>query len=570
MIVLGVNSFVHDSSAALLVDGRLAAAAEEERFSRVKHTAALPERAIAFCLEAAGLRPRDLDHVALTWQPWRVVLGRGLALLGDLPGSLRLLTARGAGERYRLLWDLVTARRHLERALGGPLRARLHCVRHHEAHVASAFLPSPFESAAVLSLDDRGEWETACLALGQGSSTRCLGREVFPHSLGALYSMVTQYLGFRRDGEEGKVMGLSSYGEPRFLEPLRRTLSLLPGGRFRVHTRHVGFTRAHDPYFDEALVRLLGGPPRQPGAEIEPRHQDVAASIQALIEEAVLHVARHLHRLTGARDLCLAGGVAMNSVANGRLLREGPFERLYVPPAPGDSGAALGAALAVWHRGGRRPRSWRMTHAFTGPAYDTARCLRAAEASAFPHRVEPDIAAAVADLLARGQVVGWLSGAMELGPRALGGRSILAAPHDPSMRDRVNHKVKRREPFRPFAPAVLEERAAEWFESPGPVPFMSEVHPVRAERRAALGAVTHVDGTARLQTVGSESPRFRAVLEAYGRRTGVPVVLNTSFNVRGEPIVCTPEDALRCFAGTDMDALALEDVLVTRAPRPEA
>jgi carbamoyltransferase len=381
--------------------------------------------------------------------------------------------------------------------------------------------------------------------------------------------MVTQFLGFRKDSDEGKVMGLAAYGEPRYLPELREVCRLLPKGLFEVRRPWSQSFWSSEVYFDEALEKLLGEP-RRKDEPIERRHEDLAASVQTLAEEVLLHVSRRLHTLTGASALCLAGGVALNSVANGRLRREGPFDDLFVPPAAGDQGTAIGAALYVWHQKLGEPRSWTMTTPFLGPSFGSERCEEAAAASGYHYRREADICDTAAQLLAQGKILGWLSGRMEIGPRALGHRSILAAPSPAEMRDVLNAKVKFREPFRPFAPAVCEEDAARYFTADKPSPYMLEVHDVRPEWHEQLAAITHVDGTARLQTVSRDvSPRLWELLRAYERLSGIPVLLNTSFNLAGDPIVCTPEDALELLPKSELDFVVIEDIVVGRTPPEE-
>lgn len=565
MNLLGLSAFFHESACCLLRDGELVTAAAEERFSRVKHDPRLPVAAFRWCLEEAGITVADLDAVAYYEQP-RVKLARQLwsgspgAAFGGAPPGLPWLDA-GAPERAireRLGWD-------------GPLL----CYPHHLSHAASGFYFSGFERAAVLTADGVGEWATTAYGIGEGTHLETFEEVRFPHSLGLLYSTVTAYLGFRVNGGEYEVMGLAPYGEPSKVDAICQLVGMGPDGQYALNLRYFDFVRGARMYSDE-LPRLLGGAPRAPGGPIEQRHMDVARSLQLVIEEVLLEKAGWLHRRTGCDDLCLAGGVALNAVAVGRIAREGPFSRVFVQPAAGDAGGGLGAAALAWiERTGERPATGRdapLPHAFWGPGWDAddaARVVRATGLDAEDHRGrEGELVEAVAGRLAAGRVVGWFHGRMEIGPRALGARSLLADPRDPEMRDRLNRAVKRRQAFRPFAPSVLASRAALHFDLDRPAPFMTETCAVRSP--LALPAVTHVDGSARPQTVDpAAAPRFAALLEAFERRTGCPVLLNTSFNLRGEPIVRSPADALSCFARTAIDTLVIEDQVIDREALPD-
>lgn len=527
MLILGISAYYHDSAAVLIRDGVLVAAAQEERFSRLKHDACFPARAIRACLQRAGVE--RVDQVVYYERPllkferlletWLATAPRGLgAFAAGLPTWAR---------------ERVFLRRTLTRELDAlGLHAELSFVGHHRSHAASAFYPSPFERAVVLTIDGVGEWETATLGEGSGLTLRTDRSLHFPHSLGLLYSAFTQYCGFRVNNGEYKLMGLAAYGEPVYASLVRdHLIDLKPDGSFRLALEYFGYLDGLS-MINERFCALLGAPARVAETEVAPHYANVAASIQRVTEEVVARMAAEGVRRYGCRDLCLAGGVALNGVANGRLLRDGVVDRLWVQPAAGDAGGALGAALCAG------PARVEMGGAGWGPAVSEA----------------VDIAG-VADALVAGLVVGLIQGPMEFGPRALGYRSILADPRDPGMRDRVNAAVKKREAFRPFAPAVLEEHAAEWFELHGASPYMTLVG--RSLRE--LPAVTHVDGTARVQTVSrARHPVFHALLTAFYERTGCPVLLNTSFNVRGEPIVCTVEDAVRCFESTGIDALAVD------------
>jgi carbamoyltransferase len=561
MNVLGLSAFFHESACCLLRDGRLAAAAEEERFSRVKHDPRLPVAAFRHCLRAGGLALTDLDAVAYYESPVRKL-------------SRQLWAGLPEGGAPDLPWlDPGAPERAIREGLGweGPIVI----CEHHRSHAASAFLFSEFAEAALLTVDGVGEWATTSYGRGRGAAVELFETVDFPHSLGLLYATLTSYLGFEVNDGEYKVMGLAPYGEPAYLAEMRRLVAPspgVPGGQYRLDLRYFDFVRGRRMYSD-ALPRLFGAPPRRPEAEITRFHQDVARSLQAVLEEVLLEKAAWLHGRTGLSDLCMAGGVALNVVANGRILRDGPFERLFVQPAAGDSGACLGAAaLAHVELGGGRPEPLR--HVYLGPRWtadEVAGLLRATGVAAQDFRGrEGDLLEAVVDRLARGEVVGWFQGAMEMGPRALGGRSLLADPRDPGMRDRLNRLVKKREAFRPFAPSVLASRAGEHFDLDHPSPYMLET--CRVISPLDLPAVTHVDGSARPQTVDDSAaavaPRYAALLAAFERRTGCPLLVNTSFNVRGEPIVASPVDALSCLGVSGIDALALEDFLIDRAALP--
>jgi carbamoyltransferase len=571
--ILGLNAFHGDAAAALVLDGELVAAAEEERFNRIKHCAGFPELAARWCLEDAGLSAGDLDHVAVSRDPranLTAKLKRTL-LHGANVGYLRTRLENAAKVR-----DL---RGQLAAALGvdaDGLTARFHNVEHHQAHVASAFFVSPFEEAAVLSVDGFGDFASTMLAHGRGSSFEVLDRVLFPHSLGIFYTAVTQWLGFPSYGDEGKAMGLAPYGRPQHLERMRELVHIngnlfeLGLDYFTHHEEGVdmtwdGQTPEIGRIYSEGLVAAFG-PAREPQATIEPLHEDVAASLQVMLEEAYLHVVRELHARTRSSRICLAGGVALNAVANGRVRPETPFEEVYVQPAAGDSGTAVGAAYFVWNKELGRPRSFVMRHPYTGPEYgDAAYAAAISRGGLTGRRLEDDeLFPLVAARIAAGEVVGWFQGRMEFGPRALGNRSIVADPRREEMKDVLNARIKHREPFRPFAPSVLAEATGEWFEQDYTSPFMVLVYKTRPEKREVVPAVNHVDDTGRLQTVERDvNPRYYRLIEEFGRQTGVPILLNTSFN-ENEPIVMTPDDAVACFAKTQMDVLVLGNHVVLR------
>ena len=559
--IIGISAYYHDSACCLLRDGALVCAAEEERFSRVKHDSGLPWRAFQFCLQQGGITVADVDCVAFYEDPVKKLSRQiWMGLQPDLPeASRKYLVNRLRPRRVE---------REIREGLGyeGPIEI----VDHHHSHAASSFYYSGFEDAAVLTVDGVGEWATTTLGRARGKDVEILEEVHFPHSLGLLYSALTAYLGFEVNDGEYKVMGLAPYGEPRYVDQVRSLIGI-DGRQYRLRMEFFDFLKG-ERMFSDRLVQLFGRPPREPESETEPFHQDVARSLQVVLEEVLLEQTRNLQKLVPSENLCMAGGVALNCVANGRILREGPFRRLFVQPAASDAGGALGAAaIAHVRRSGERPRQGRLAHAYLGPGFsadEVARLLAATSARALDFRGRTDeLLEAVVDRLAAGKVVGWFHGRMEFGPRALGARSILADPRDHDMRDRINALVKQREAFRPFAPAILAGKTGEHFELDHPSPFMLETCQVRSA--LDLPAITHVDGSARVQTVDPEaSPRFAALLERFDRRAGCPILLNTSFNMRGEPIVCTPVDAIACFVRSRMDTLVLEDFVLDREAVP--
>ena len=590
--ILGLSAYYHDSAAALVVDGDIRAAAQEERFSRLRHDAAFPRSAVRYCLERGGFTLDQLDAVVFYDKPW-IKFERLLeSYLAKAPrGFASFVAAMPVWLKEKLFLKSVL-REELSKVSGAAAVPQLLFTEHHQAHAASAFYPSPFSSAAALCMDGVGEWATTSSWHGNGESLQGLWEIHWPHSLGLLYSAFTYYAGFRVNSGEYKLMGLAPYGEPRFARLIRDELiDIKPDGSFRLNLDYFDYVtglRMTNQRFDA----LFGAPPRRPETTMTQHYMDMAASVQAVTEETVSRLATTLHTETGENELCLAGGVALNCVANGRLARDRVFDSIWIQPAAGDAGGALGAALTAWHlyfsgaRTIRQPDA--MSGALLGPAYDgdaIETCLRAEDAC-FERLEETVLIDRVAALLVSGAVVGWFQGAMEFGPRALGARSILGDPRDPAMQSRINLKIKYRESFRPFAPVVLEERAADYFALDGRSPYMLVVAPVAdairidapdtgkgLDRlqlpRSTLPAVTHVDYSARVQTAGSNAePRIRALLEAFERRTGIAVLVNTSFNVRGEPIVCTPHDAYRCFLRTEMDYLAIGDFLLDRREQP--
>jgi len=575
--ILGISAYYHDSAAALLCDGEIVAAAQEERFSRKKNDADFPARAVASCLRQAGHTLGDVDLVAFYDKPFLKFERLIETSIAFAPRGMRgFVAAMPVWTREKLF--LRTLLRRGLAALPEELAGRCPGIvfpEHHRSHAASAFFPSPFERAAVLCVDGVGEWATTTAWAGEGNALTPLWHLDFPHSLGLLYSAFTGYLGFRVNSAEYKVMGLAPYGEPRYVDRiLGKLVDLKEDGTFRLDMRYFGY--ATDlAMTNAAFHELFGGPPRERGAAPGQREMDLARSIQVVTEEIVLRLAKTLRRETGERRLCLAGGVALNCVANGRVLREAGFDDLWVQPAAGDAGGALGAALAAWHErlgAPRRPvQGDAMKGALLGPAWDEESIGAAlARLGAVSHALdEAALLRQTVELLAGGAVVGWYQGRMEYGPRALGSRSILGDARDPGMQSRMNLKIKFRESFRPFAPAVLAERAQAHFDLDRESPYMLLVARTRTGDGPSLPAVTHVDGSARVQTVSSAwNPRFHALLAEFERATGCPVLVNTSFNVRGEPIVCSPEDAYRCFMNTGMDHLVIGGRLLHKSEQP--
>ena len=577
MIILGINAYHANASAAIVVDGRLIAAVEEERLNRVKYAAGFPARAIEFCLRAAGAKLADVDHIAIPRDPWARV-GTKLRFAVRMP--------RFALERIRVLKKFSGIGEDLaERFDVAPeaISARLHRIEHHTAHLASAFYVSPFDRAAVLSADGLGDFASSMSALGEGSKMRVLGEVAFPHSLGIYYTALTQYLGFWKFGDEYKVMGLAAYGQPEFLEEFRRMvradrpLSFKLGLEYFTHRRQGSEMTWRDASCPPELGRLFSpylekrlGPARKPGEPLTERHHNLAATMQTALEEVLVQHWNALAKKTAARSLCLAGGIAFNCVANGKIFDCTPFENVYVQPAAGDAGLSVGAAFAVEHRILGRSRGFVMDHAYWGPQFSPAEIRAAIESAAggedlaIAELPEDQLVQSTARHIADGKIVGWFQGAAEWGPRALGNRSILADPRRPEMKDILNRRIKHREAFRPFAPSVTEEAAGEFFTRSNPSPFMTFAYRVRPEKRSVIPAPAHVDGTARLQTVSrSANPLYWKLLRALGDLTGVPVALNTSFN-DNEPIVCRPEEALECFRRTRMDVLVLDNFVLER------
>ena len=577
MNILGINAYHGNASAAILCDGKLIAAVEEERFNRVKYAAGFPAAAIAYCLEAAGITLKDVHHVAVPRNPY-ARLGTKLLYALRMPSFAR--------ERMKVLAKFTGIREALARAFDSDpaaLSAQFHRVEHHIAHLASAFYCSQFEEAALLSADGLGDFASSMWGAGFGTRMNIHGSIAFPHSLGLYYSAVTQYLGFLKFGDEYKVMGLGAYGEPEFLEEFRDIVHS-NGAGFRLglayFTHHrtgpemtwadADKTPVLGKMYSERMAQKLG-PVRDPAAPIEQRHKNLACSLQARLEEVYLGMLNHLAAETGMESVCLAGGVAFNCVANGKILASTRFKNVYVHPAAGDAGLAVGAAQFVWHQLLGNPREFVMEHAYWGPEFSRAEIRAVVRASRFSESgctvdelPEEELLRKTAAMIADGKILGWFQGRAEWGPRALGNRSIVADARRPEMKEILNRRIKHREIFRPFAPSILAEKTCEWFEQAHPSPFMTMAYAVKPEMRDKIPAPTHVDGTGRLQTVtATANPRYWKLIRAFEAQTGVPVVLNTSFN-DNEPIVCKPQEAIDCFERTHMDALVLGDFLITR------
>jgi carbamoyltransferase len=577
--ILGLNAFHGDAAACLMIDGKLVAAAEEERFRRIKHWAGFPSEAIRWCLREAGIDLHGVDHVAVN-QDARANIGRKLAYLVKSRPDVSLVLDRIRNKKER-----AGIAETMARELGQPFKGEVHFVEHHLAHLGSAFLVSPFEEAVAVSVDGFGDFASAAWGVGRGGHVDLDDKVYFPHSLGIFYQALTQFLGFPHYGDEYKVMGLAPYGEPKYLDAMREIVRLQQDGSFRLELEYFRHAREKIEYeweggdpvvgtlYSPALETLLG-PARGKDEVLTQRHRDLARSAQAMYEEAFFHLLQALHERYRLDALCLAGGCAMNSVANGKVYRRTPFKRLYVQAAAGDAGGAVGAAAIAWSQAAKGQRVAAMAHAYWGPAFsddDVEAILgkhrdEIAAAGCKVERIadEGALCRTTARAIADGLVVGWFQGRMEWGPRALGNRSIVCDPRRADMKQILNAKIKRRESFRPFAPSILREAVGDWFEVDDDVPFMMQVYPIREGQRARVPAVTHVDGSGRLQTVtAGTNPRYHRLIEAFRDLTGVPMVLNTSFN-ENEPVVCTPGEALDCFLRTSMDLLAMGTWTVRR------
>ncbi len=578
--ILGINAYHGDSSACLIRDGKLLVAAEEERFRRIKHWAGFPSEAIVYCLKEAGITLGQVEHVAINRDP-KANLWRKIRFTLATRPALRLVL-----DRIRNAQEWFSIKAELEKIFPGkPFRGKIHYIEHHLAHLASCFLVSPFEEAVAVSVDGFGDFASAAWGVGRGIAIQIDGRVYFPHSLGIFYQTMTQYLGFPHYGDEYKVMGLAPYGEPRFMDIMRQIVLLQDNGSFSLNLkffRHykedVSYTwkdcaPSVDRLFTHDLENLLG-PARKQDESLNQHYKDIARSVQVMYEEAFFHLLNTLYHQYKLDNLALAGGCAMNSVANGKVYQRTPFKHMYIQPAAGDAGGAIGAAFAVWYQLNSSQREFVMDHAYWGPQFSHSEISTLLEKKKEDLEEQGCAVEEIADeaklchltayAIAQGKVVGWFQGRMEWGPRALGNRSILCDPRRADMKDILNLRVKRRESFRPFAPSILREAVSEWFEIDDDVPFMMKVFQIREDKRALIPAVAHVDGSGRLQTVYRDTnPRYYRLIETFCGLTGVPIVLNTSFN-ENEPVVCRPEEALNCFLRTQMDVLVLENHFITR------
>ncbi|BCM88562.1 decarbamoylnovobiocin carbamoyltransferase [Abditibacteriota bacterium] len=574
MFILGINAFHGGASAAILKDGQLLAAVEDERFRRQKYWAGFPSESIKFCLEQAGISAYDLDHVAISRDPSAHLAQKALFALRKRPSFAAIR------DRVANMGAVKDVKGIMCQALGleaSAFKAEFHRVEHHRAHMASAFFVSPFQDAAVLSIDGMGDFVSTMVGSGTDNKLNVDDQILFPHSLGIFFTALTQWLGFPNYGDEGKVQGLAPYGEPRYLDEMHKMVRLLPNGGFELDLKYfVHHAQGVDMTWDDGsptigtiyspeVVKLLGEPRAYRG-EYTQHHRDVAASMQVMLEEAEFHIVRDAYKRTGKKALCLAGGVALNSSFNGKILPDTEFEDIFIQPASGDAGTSLGAAFYVYHQVLGHPRSFEMKHSYTGPAYSNAQIEATLKERGLSYQTLDDDALPkeTAALIAEVNVVGWFQGAAEWGPRALGNRSIVADPRRADMKEILNARIKHREEFRPFAPSLLAERTGDYFEQSYPDPFMVKVYKVREEKRGEIPAVTHVDGTGRLQTVErTVNERYWDLINAFGERSGTPVVLNTSFN-DNEPIVCNPDEAINCFERTHMDAIVLGNFLMKK------
>ena len=576
MKILGINAYHADASAAILIDGKLVAATEEERFTRTKHWAGFPVVSIAFCLKEAGITLADVDYIAIGRDPKAKLFKKLLFLLSSPIAAFRYAIQRfkNAKQVSSIEAILSTVDTSCDTAT---LKNKIIQVEHHRAHLASAFYPSPFEEAAVLSIDGAGDFTTTMLGRAKGSSLEVLESIDFPHSLGVFYSAMTQLLGFPYYGDEYKIMGLAPYGNPIYVDALRDVIQIIPDGLFKLnlsyfqspHKGYVHYSEEHLPLvhtlFNEKMEERFGKLRKKEEA-LTQYHKDLAASVQRITEEVIFHVLRYVHKQTGLDKVCIAGGVAQNSVANGKITRNTPFKEVYIPSAGHDAGISMGAAYWVHHHQAQQARSETVMQACTGSQYSNEEIIAVCKELNLNYKQveEATIFDYVATRLAAGKVVGWFNGRAEFGPRALGGRSILADPRRDDAKELLNLKIKRRESFRPFAPSILKEQVSQWFELDEPVPFMEKVFPIRKEKQAQIPAVTHADGSGRLQTVDKTvSERYYKLIDAFYQQTQVPILLNTSFN-ENEPIVNAPEEAIRCYLRTDMDMLVMQNIILER------
>lgn len=600
MYILGISCYYHDSAACLVKDGQIVAAAEEERFSRIKHDNGFPYKSIQFCLDHAGITIHDLESISFYEKPvlkFQRIINQHLHTAPFSFGTFKKFfpswtknkikieskirelgyERKGDAKRTKIRKLGYKKKRYSDGAKKRGYQGKIHFIEHHLSHAASTFFPSPFKEAAFLTIDGVGEWATTTYGLGKDNKIKILNEIAFPHSLGLLYSTITAYLGFTVNNSEYKVMGLSPYGDPKpYYNHFRRMIDIKQDGSFRLRMKYFDFHyREWMP--SKEMCRLLGGPVRDKEGELTQRHKDIAAALQKITEEIVIKILNHVHQKTKLDNICLAGGVALNSVANGKILSQTPFKRVWIQPAAGDSGNAIGAALLCYHQVFGKKQRYRQEHAYYGPGYDDKQIKEFLDSHLIKYAVFKDqkkLVRKLAKLIHSDHVISWFQGRMEWGPRALGSRSILSNPCNPNMQAILNEKVKHREKFRPFAPVVCEDDALKYFECDQPVPlptdFMLMVYPVRKRWHQKIPAVTHVDGSGRLQTIRRrQNPLYYDLIKAYGKLSGIPILINTSFNIRGEPIVCTPKDAYSCMMGTGIDYLVMGKYLIRRADNPQ-
>lgn len=582
MVILGLNAYHGDSSACIIRDGELIAAAEEERFRRIKHWAGFPSEAIKYCLKAGNITIDQVDHIAINRNPSANLFKKALYAFSERPSLSMIRDRLSNAGRVRDIRKVISEEFNVSSEI---IRAEIHHIEHHKAHLASSFFVSPFDSAATVSVDGFGDFVSTMWGQGRDGKIEAYDQVHFPHSLGLFYLSITQYLGFMNYGDEYKVMGLAPYGKPTEIEKMRRIIRLQPKGKFELdldyflhHSEGVAMVWDNGSpttgrVYSDGLIELLG-PPRKSDEPISEYHKSVAASVQEMYEEAFFHLLDEVYRKTQNPTLCLSGGCAMNSVANGKIFDRSKFKRLYIQSAAGDGGGAIGAAFYVWNQIKGNPRSFVMGHAYLGPEFSNDEIkelikkrsdeLERAQCTVQEIENESELCRLTAQFVADGKVIGWFQGRMEWGPRALGNRSIICDPRRMDMKDILNLKIKRRESFRPFAPSIIREAVGEWFETDYDVPFMLQVYQIREEKRKIIPAVTHVNGSGRLQSVTKEqNTRYYNLIKAFEENTGVPIVLNTSFN-ENEPVVCKPEEALDCFLRTKMDVLVMENLFIER------
>ena len=575
MIILGINAYHADASAAIFSEGKMLAAIEEERFRRIKHWAGFPELAIKFCLEEMGISFKDVDHFAIGRDPKAKFLKKLLFLSAHPKGSINVIKDRVLNSKKSL--SIATELSNLSGLPISSFSGKIHNIEHHRSHLASAFFASPFKDAACVSIDGSGDFTTTMTAIGKGNDIQVLDSVDFPHSLGIFYTAFTQFLGFPHYGDEYKVMGMAPYGKPIYADKVQKVIRLTSDGLFKLDLKYFrSATEGIISYGDDNVPKVESlyspvlttefGQPRQKEETLSQYHKDMAASVQAITEKAIFHILTNLQKRTGLKNVCIAGGVAQNSVANGKITRNTPFKNVYIPSAGHDAGISMGAGLYVQHQVLNVPRKESIRSAYTGSKYSNEQIKNILNEKkiAFTELPDDTLFEVMIDCLINGGVIGWFSGRAEFGPRALGGRSIIADPRRADAKELINSKIKRRESFRPFAPSILSEYVSEYFELDEPVPFMEKVFPIKEEKRSSIPAVTHVDGTGRLQSVYKDiSPRYYGLIDAFRQKTGVPILLNTSFN-ENEPIVNTPVEALDCYLRTSMDMLVMENILISR------